>query len=889
MKTAIRPFFTAAVSAAVLLALLAACSDSQETPQAPTTATASPATAASPAAASPVASTPAATSTLTPQAPAAPAQEASTPTTQQPQPAQIDSALDQLLSRIESGAITEAEAAAQTPLNREGTVAVTIEPSGDPRETLDLLQSHGISPRHATAHYIEVFVPPLLLREIASIDDAAAISLIVPPQSFQEPPRQSVIGDGPAAHRSAAWNQAGYTGSGIKIGVIDVGFAGAIDLLGKELPADPQTRCYTTETDSPTDLRSCNQGDHGTIVAESIIDIAPEATLYLASVRSPGDLADVVDWMISEDVSVINMSLGWLFDGPGDGTSPRAHSPLNTLAKAVNNGILWVNSAGNSGQSSWFGVPTDADGDNLLEFAAEQERLDIDLNESTIVQLRWDGDWGAEATDLDLHLFDATGNPLAQSLNPQEGRDGNRPYEIAFPGAHGNAYIQITSRTGDLPRWIQIVPWNGSIAGSTGGGSIDNPAESANSGMLTVGATHWDNTDTIEEYSSRGPTPDGRIKPDLVGVACGETALLSTFCGTSQSAPHIAGLAALVRQRYPDLSPQDVRQYLVSHAEDRGSAGPDNNWGAGFAVLPPPPSPTPTQTPTPTATPVATPTPAPTATPTPTPTPIWHPVVQATTVAAREKFSGSCTLCKLIEDWTDDERTDFFREIDYGDFVLAGNYRDSVNEGWPITVQLAPGESKSVRCEEDVVGTSMREDENPTLNDYSHTVYLFVEYKWGQRGCAGFSKDTDLHDFDREVVVGGAANEWRPESMDVPLEFLTDEKRRTGSQNYSRLPRISGAFVDTAVSDKPLRCGPDQLPLAFWTNGSGFYTVSNDDRLELYPHASVIDAADAVDTGWFFVIELSPGGSLVDAFCWRVPNWQDIPVKRCPQCQTGLR
>ena len=68
-------------------------------------------------------------------------------------------------------------------------------------------------------------MPPLLLREIASIDDAAAISLIVPPQSFQEPPRQSVIGDGPAAHRSAAWNQAGYTGSGIKIGVIDVGFA----------------------------------------------------------------------------------------------------------------------------------------------------------------------------------------------------------------------------------------------------------------------------------------------------------------------------------------------------------------------------------------------------------------------------------------------------------------------------------------------------------------------------------------------------------------------------------------------------------------------------------------------------------------------------------------
>ena len=879
MKTAIRSFTPAALCAAILLALLAACSDSPQTPQAPqvpspTTAPATPITAAS----TPAASAPAPIPTLTPETTAVPSQEASTPAPQQPQPAQIDSALNQLLSRIDSGAITEAEAAEQTPLHRDGAIAVTIRLSGDPRETLALLQSHGISPRHATAHYIEVFVPPLLLRDIANLSDTATITLIVPPMSFQEPPIQSVLGDGPAAHRSAAWNQAGYTGSGIKIGVIDLGYAGADGLLGTELPADPQTRCYTTETDSPTDLTRCNQSDHGTIVAESIIDIAPHATLYLASVRSPGDLADVVDWMISEDVSVINMSLGWPFDGPGDGTSPRAHSPLNTLTKAVNNGILWVNSAGNSGQSSWLGIPTDADGDNLLEFAAEQERLDLNINESTIVQLRWDGDWGAEATDLDLHLFDATGNPLAQSLNPQEGRDGNSPYEIAFPTTDDKAYIEITSRTGDLPRWIQIVLWNGSTVGSTEGGSITNPAESANSGMLTVGATHWDNTEAIEGYSSRGPTPDGRIKPDLVGVACGETALTDTFCGTSQSAPHIAGLAALVRQRYPEFSPQDVRQYLVSHAQDRGAAGPDNAWGAGFAVLPAPPSPTPTQTPTPTATPVAT--------PTPTPTAVLHPVVQATTVAAREKFSGSCTFCETIKEWTDDERTEFFQNIDYLDFIRAGNYTHWIDEGRFISVPVARGDSESVPCAEGVVGNSLSEGENPTLNDYSHVVYVFVEREGGRRGCVGLNKDTDLHDFDREILVGDAANEWWPDNMDVPLKFLTDEKRKTSSQEYSR-PRGLGTVAGYGTPDGAVRCGPDQLPLAFWTNGSGFYTVSNDDRLELYPRASVQDAAGAVGTGWFFVLRHQYRDE--GAYCWRVPNWQDVPVKRCPACQVGLR
>ena len=52
-------------------------------------------------------------------------------------------------------------------------------------------------------------------------------------------------------------------------------------------------------------------------------------------------------------------------------------------------------------------------------------------------------------------------------------------------------------------------------------GSITNPAESANPGMLAVGATHgfhsW-NIRTIADYSSQGPTDDCRIKPDIVGA-----------------------------------------------------------------------------------------------------------------------------------------------------------------------------------------------------------------------------------------------------------------------------------------------------------------------------------------------------------------------------------
>ena len=77
------------------------------------------------------------------------------------------------------------------------------------------------------------------------------------------------------------------------------------------------------------------------------------------------------------------------------------------------------------------------------------------------------------------------------------------------------------------------------------------------------------------------------MKPDIVGAACGETALRPLneisergFCGTSQAAPHVAGMAALVRQRFPDYTPAQVAAYLKEHAQQRVTPDPNNTWGA---------------------------------------------------------------------------------------------------------------------------------------------------------------------------------------------------------------------------------------------------------------------------------------------------------------------
>lgn len=128
--------------------------------------------------------------------------------------------------------------------------------------------------------------------------------------------------------------------------------------------------------------------------------------------------------------------------------------------------------------------------------------------------------------------------------------------------------------------------------------------------MLAVGAAKWSSTYSIKDSSSRGPLPfaTGVTKPDIVGATDVSTRSISSFSGTSAAAPHIAGMAALILQRYPSYTPKNVADYLRNRAERRGTRTPNNTWGYGFAKLPAIP------TPTPTATTTSTPRPAPTTT-----------------------------------------------------------------------------------------------------------------------------------------------------------------------------------------------------------------------------------------------------------------------------------
>ena len=145
----------------------------------------------------------------------------------------------------------------------------------------------------------------------------------------------------------------------------------------------------------------------------------------------------------------------------------------------------------------------------------------------------------------------------------------------------------------DPPDWMQLrLRATDNLQHHSGDHDVGVPAESNNPGMLAVGAARHDVMNKVLAHSNRGPTVlphlNGRTKPDIVGASCVTTKTDSPeFCGTSSAAPHIAGLAALIRDRYPTYTPSQVAAYLKTNALVRGGSVPNHDWGNGFAYLHP--------------------------------------------------------------------------------------------------------------------------------------------------------------------------------------------------------------------------------------------------------------------------------------------------------------
>jgi subtilisin family serine protease len=121
-------------------------------------------------------------------------------------------------------------------------------------------------------------------------------------------------------------------------------------------------------------------------------------------------------------------------------------------------------------------------------------------------------------------------------------------------------------------------------AGNEGGNSwklVTPPADAK--GILAIGSIN--SVGALSSFSSKGPTADGRIKPDVVALGSGTSVIkpsgsVGTASGTSVASPLVAGLAAGVWQAFPLFSAQDVYNAIVMSASL--ATEPNNQFGHGI-------------------------------------------------------------------------------------------------------------------------------------------------------------------------------------------------------------------------------------------------------------------------------------------------------------------
>lgn len=365
-----------------------------------------------------------------------------------------------------------------------------------------------------TKRTVTAMIPVSLAVPLSEHDDVSSmreVSPVIP--AARNDGIHTHMADGLEQHQYAEdWHAAEYDGSGIRVGVIGLSFDGIQSTTNPNLLSIPSThfRCSTTTSA----IHGCidDQGSplvqsHGTEVAEILMDMAPGAELFIGRANNGHSPLELTSWMVEQGVDVIVASITpSIFEGPGGGISPDHESWLEAIDYAVENGMIWVNSAGNYHNRIWYDEVPTLDKNNMVVFNGTDMENEVTLirgKEYRFV-LRWDGEWHNNADrpiNLDLHLdctgpandwlaafFGVTWSNSESGMFRQEIMDSPEPLEyITYtpPGDVTRCHLTVESVDGQIPAWVQIFSphidleyvTTGHISLGTNSYSITNNAE----------------------------------------------------------------------------------------------------------------------------------------------------------------------------------------------------------------------------------------------------------------------------------------------------------------------------------------------------------------------------------------------------------------------------
>jgi hypothetical protein len=403
-------------------------------------------------------------------------------------------------------------------------------------------------------------------------------------------------------------------------------------------------------------------GGEGTALLEIVHDLAPSAKLSFANFDTDLSFNQAVNFLAaSNDVVLDDIGFfGVPLDGTSVISANTAAAlnnpafPIRAYFTAVGNdadehyygaytssGVdgSTVSGITNAGKLHLF--QRTADTTDVLGLGAQPYNvIALPANGEVAIFLSWDDKFGSSANNYDLYLVQqSTGRVVASSTTVQSGRqdpsefidyvnrgsqdffrivvqnvrDAAQPKNLNLfsfqpecatggpllltAGRHerhnfntATRSISAQSDAGGSPVGVVAV---GAICSATAGAASRFGTTTPNESCLDV------SNSTAEFYSSRGPTIDGRVKPDVAGVdgvsITGAGTFSNPFFGTSAAAPHLGAIAAVVLQGAPCLLSRStstidaasargtLRNLLVKTADRLGDPNPNNIFGSGRA------------------------------------------------------------------------------------------------------------------------------------------------------------------------------------------------------------------------------------------------------------------------------------------------------------------
>lgn len=340
----------------------------------------------------------------------------------------------------------------------------------------------------------------------------------------------------------------------VRVAILDKAFYGYQSEIGKSLPED--TKYFTGPVEVPPDLKET----HGLAMAQLLTAIMEDPELSLYNVYGYSNLKFAIEDLTNKEIDLVLYSEVWEFGGNRDGKGF-----INALVdKALDQGITWVNAAGNFELTS-FTSKIKTLNENWVQLPDQNQGLKVicegtQKNDKCPIRivLSWndfkdDPNQGTDK-DLDLALVDDLMNVIVtSSLKQTKDSNENKPGYSLYPRetivsevAPGTYFLRVKNRSDNFNSKDELlITVNGdglTMPSHSRGQSVLNPAD--NPRVITVGALD----------SDRSSYDTNNLKPDLLVMSSVKTDNDGEFRGSSNAAAFVAGALGLAKSRTPNAS-----------------------------------------------------------------------------------------------------------------------------------------------------------------------------------------------------------------------------------------------------------------------------------------------------------------------------------------------